>query len=83
MSEGPRLTLYTREGCHLCEEMLAGLHELAAGMTFEVDLRDIDADPRLVERYGPRIPVLTLNERTLCELRLDARAVREALVGAC
>jgi hypothetical protein len=48
------LTLYTTEGCHLCEHAEAILDELALPFT-AVDIADSDA---LMERYGVRIPVL-------------------------
>lgn len=50
------LTLYQRDGCHLCEEALALLH--AEGLADGLVLVDIDEDPALGVDYGLRIPVL-------------------------
>ncbi len=52
-----RFTLYSRSYCHLCEDMLAALRELA-GDAVTVDVVDVDADPDLVERYDELVPVL-------------------------
>jgi len=46
--------MYTRAGCHLCEDAAALLER--AGLTWRP--LDIDRDPGLAERYGLRIPVL-------------------------
>ena len=75
----PVLVLYSRSGCHLCDDMLVGLqpllHETGAG----VRVVDIDTDAALRERYGLRIPVLELDGEVITEGRLDADAVRDAL----
>lgn len=57
----PPLTLYSRPGCHLCEQ--AEEHLRALG--FEYAACDISADPALTARYGWHIPVLALGEREL------------------
>ncbi len=67
--------LYYRHGCHLCEDMRKGLD--AAGIGYR--LVDIDADPRLREAYGERVPVLAdATGGELCAFFLDD-AVRERL----
>ena len=48
------LLLFTRDGCHLCEQVERMLH--GAGIAWRAV--DIDCDPGLAERYGLRIPVL-------------------------
>ena len=57
MSDLPRLTLYTRPGCHLCETAVETLKEIGEPFT-EVD---ISADLDLEIEYGDRIPVLMLD----------------------
>jgi thiol-disulfide isomerase/thioredoxin len=77
-----RFTLYSRSWCHLCEDMLAALQKLApAGLPFEVDVVDVDADPALVERFDELVPVLygRLDEPELCHYFLDEAAVRAYL----
>ncbi|MDO6527905.1 glutaredoxin family protein [Motilimonas sp. 1_MG-2023] len=48
------VTLYSADGCHLCELAKAILDDLA--VTYSVI--DIALDDELVERFGVRIPVL-------------------------
>ena len=56
-----QVTLYTRHGCHLCEEAKQAM--LAAGCEGQYTLRefDIDLDPDLTRRYGWDIPVVLIN----------------------
>ena len=62
----PTLTVYSRAYCHLCDDMIAGLHALQARFPFELDIVDVDSDPRLEERFGEHVPVLAHGDRELC-----------------
>ncbi|MBN1238444.1 MAG: glutaredoxin family protein [Gammaproteobacteria bacterium] len=64
------LSLYSRPGCHLCEELEAELAPLIAGRA-AVEIVDISDDPGLERRYGLRIPVLTDGDEELSEYPLD------------
>ncbi|WP_233070139.1 glutaredoxin family protein [Motilimonas eburnea] len=55
------ITLYTAEGCHLCEQAQQVLNQ--AGLNYQ--LVDIALDEQLVEQYGIRIPVLAYNGKEL------------------
>ena len=46
------VTLYTRAGCHLCEEAERVLRAEQARSGFRLDAVDVDADPELARRYG-------------------------------
>jgi glutaredoxin len=76
----PRLVLYARPDCHLCDEARAQLEALRAeGLAFEFDEVDIDSDDRLLARYLERIPVLTLDGEIVSELGLDSKGLRARL----
>ena len=72
-----RLTLYYREGCHLCEAMLQALRGLQSHLGFELTRVDIDRDPRLRQRYDEWVPVLCHRDRELCHYQLDEQRVVE------
>lgn len=71
----PRLTVYSRAYCHLCDEMIAGLHALQARHRFSVQVVDVDSEPQLEARYGELVPVLMHGERELCHYHLDGPGV--------
>lgn len=77
----PRLTLYSRAWCHLCEEMRDALEPLARAFGATVEVIDVDADPALVERYDELVPVLVCDGVELSRYRLDAERVRSALAS--
>ena len=79
----PVLTLYWREYCHLCHDMLAQLlalrQELGGDHLFEVEIIDVDRDPALEAQYDELVPVLTASGRELCHYHLNPAAVRDYL----
>ena len=65
------LVLYTRDGCHLCEELIAELGPWAAARGARLEIRDVDADADARRRYGHRIPVLLVDGEPAGYGRLD------------
>lgn len=65
----PRLTLYGRVGCHLCE--VAAEHLRALNYTF--DEVDIAGNDELEEQYGFDIPVLMHGPQLLMKGRIDRK----------
>ena len=66
------LTLYSRPGCHLCDEMKANVQRAvrATGAPVTIDEIDISTDPALEARYGLDIPVLLLDGRKVAKYRV-------------
>jgi hypothetical protein len=83
----PELTLYTRDGCELCDETRAvvqGLLEDRAARGQRIAAlreRDVAADPSLERELGGVVPVLELRERRL-ELATSPSKIRRFLSDA-
>jgi len=75
----PRLILYSRQYCHLCDDMLAAVESLRGELGFELDAVDVDAEPELARRYDELVPVLMHGERELAHWRIDSSAIRAYL----
>jgi hypothetical protein len=72
------LTLYTRDGCHLCDDAREVLARVAASTGEGFTEVDIAADPDLTAEYGDRIPVLLLDGREHGYWRVEeARLLRD------
>lgn len=77
---GPRdVTLYSRPGCHLCEEAKAAIAPLLG--EFGVVLREvnIDEDAVLKERHGWDIPVIFIGAHKAAKHRVDVAQFRRQL----
>ena len=74
------MTLYTRPGCHLCDQArdaILGMRD--GGAAFELDEIDIETDDELHRAYLERIPVVAVDGELVCELILDTGALRARL----
>jgi glutaredoxin len=78
------VVLYTRVGCHLCEDAERTLRREQAATPFELELVDVDGDPQLVRRYGVRVPVVAVDGEELFEYEVPVDLLRARLgrVGA-
>ena len=74
------LQVYSREGCHLCEQLLEELLPLVRG-TVEIEVIDIDRDARWQAEFGTRIPVVEFEGQQVCQYTLDAAAIQQVLAG--
>ena len=73
------LTVYTKPGCHLCEEAVRTLTRLQAQTPFRLEEISIESDPALFAEYGEQIPVVLLNGKFLSEYAVDEDQVRAKL----
>ena len=79
------VVVYSRPGCHLCEEALAQIVALhGEGYRFDLHEIDIESNDLLLRRYLERIPVVEVDGFEVSELVLDRAAVKARLdtVGA-
>jgi glutaredoxin len=80
-----RVELFTRKGCHLCEDAREQLLALRAEVPFTLVETDVDSSYALKQAYGLRVPVVVFAGRCVSELRLAEGAcadLRRALEGA-
>ncbi len=64
------LTIYSRPGCHLCEEMKAIVERVARRIQVTVEEIDVSGSPALEERYGSEIPVLLVDGKKAAKYRV-------------
>ena len=77
----PRVTLYSRPGCHLCDDARVVIARVCADLGEAFAEIDIDEDPALLARYGEEIPVTLVDGRQHDFWRVDERRLRAALGG--
>jgi hypothetical protein len=72
-----RVVLYSRVGCHLCDEARAVIEGVRAHHPFAFEEVDIDEDDSLVRDYGIRIPVVLVDADERFEVAVDAGELAE------
>jgi glutaredoxin len=76
------VTLYTRPGCHLCEEAKSLIAPLLAEFGARLREVNIDSDPQLHERYNLDVPVIFLAGRKIAKHRVDPAQFKRLLLEA-
>ncbi|HEX3584009.1 MAG TPA: glutaredoxin family protein [Thermoanaerobaculia bacterium] len=81
MSDRVEVTLYTREGCHLCDKAKAAIRAAESLYGLKIDLRevDIDDDDELYARFTNDVPVIYVGGEEAFRHRVDPRAVADAV----
>ena len=77
------LIIYSRPGCHLCEEMKALVTRVIDRTTTPARLEEInvETDADLESRFGLEVPVLMLNGKKVAKFRVSAEALTRALTA--
>ncbi|MDZ5622694.1 glutaredoxin family protein [Nocardioides bizhenqiangii] len=78
---GARVTLYSRPGCHLCDDARAVITAVCAELGEEYVEISIDDDPALQSRFAEEIPVTFVDGRQHDFWRVDPARLRRALAG--
>jgi len=76
------VTIYSRPGCHLCEEAKAQIAPLLKEFGARLTEINIDEDPDLRARYDYDVPVIFLGARKAAKHRVDLAQFRRQLSGA-
>jgi glutaredoxin len=77
----PRITCYSRPGCHLCDEARLVVERVCADLGESYAEVSIDDDPELQHRFGEEIPVTFVDGRQHDFWRVDEVRLRAALAG--
>jgi glutaredoxin len=76
-----RVTVYSRPGCHLCDEMKAIVEIVGRDVPFEFHEIDISTDTALEARYGLEIPVLEIEGKKAAKYRVGEEELRKILAA--
>ena len=75
------VTLYTAEGCLLCERALEVVRGAQSELGFDLELVDIAGSPDLEARYREHLPVVEIGGERAFTYFVDADALRTRLAG--
>lgn len=73
------LILYTRHGCHLCEDFEQELRRVQQEHPFAIDIRDVDANPEWRAAYNDQVPLLLAGNEEISRYFLDLDRLRRYL----
>lgn len=76
-----RITLYSKPGCHLCEDVLVALQRLADPFDLAISEVDITSASALFSRYRFLIPVVDIEHGPVLVAPIGEQELRQALAG--
>ena len=77
----PKVTLYTRVGCCLCDDAKRVLLEARRRADFHYEELDIDTDPELRSLYNDEVPVIAINGLKAFKYRVDMKEFLKKLAA--
>ena len=77
----PRVTLYTRAGCCLCDDAKRVLADARRRAPFEYEEIDIDRDQALIRLYNDEVPVVAINGVKAFKYRIDMQEFLKKLAA--
>ncbi len=72
------MQVFSRRGCHLCEQLIDELVPLVQGR-LELSICDIDTRDDWRNEYDTRIPVVKYDGAVICQYHLDREALTRIL----
>ena len=73
------VTVYSRHGCHLCENAVNTLEGMRAELNFTIEVIYIDGSPELEMLYGHEVPVIHINGEHHDFFKVDPERFRTSL----
>lgn len=73
------VTVYSRHGCHLCENAEKTLESMREELAFDIEIIYIDGNPELEKLYGNEVPVIHINGEHHDFYKVDPERFRTSL----
>lgn len=77
----PKVTLYTRAGCHLCDQAYQVILQARRSAAFAFEAVDIDADAGLRALYNEEVPVIAIDGKKAFKYRVTEEELRKKLAA--
>jgi glutaredoxin len=81
MAESPKITLYTRKGCCLCDDAKRVLDSARRRVSFDLKEIDIDQDAELRKIYNDEVPVIAINGSKAFKYRVTEQELLKKLAA--
>jgi len=74
-----KVTVYSRHGCHLCDDAFNTLESMRKELNFEIEVIDIDQDAELIKLYSDQVPVIHIDGQHHDFYKVDPTRFRSSL----
>ena len=77
----PHVIIYSRPGCHLCDEAKTAILSAGCGDQFVLEEINIESDEALLSKYRYDIPVITIDGVEAFIHRVSSQDFREKIIS--
>jgi len=74
-----KVTIYSRQGCHLCDDALNTVESMREELKFEIEVINIDENAELVKLYSDQVPVIHIDGTHHDFYKVDPMRFRSSL----
>ena len=74
-----KVTIYSRQGCHLCDDAFSTVESMREELKFEIEVINIDEDAELVKLYSDQVPVIHIDGTHHDFYKVDPMRFRSSL----
>ena len=77
----PHVIIYSRPGCHLCDEAKAAIQNAGCNDSFTLEEINIESDDELLKKYKYDIPVITIDGVEAFKHRIHAEEFKIRVIS--
>jgi glutaredoxin len=77
MESPVQIDIYSRPGCHLCDDAKEVVERVRRRFPFALRVIDIETDPELEKAYGEQIPVVFINGNKAFKYHVDEHELEQ------
>lgn len=77
----PHVIIYSRPGCHLCDEAKAAIQNAGCNDSFTLEEINIESDDELLKKYKYDIPVITIDGVEAFKHRVNAQEFKIRVIS--
>ena len=74
-----KVTVISRNGCHLCEIAIDKINSVKDELKFELEIKLINDLPELEQEYGEQVPVIMIDNKIHDYWRVDIERFTKAI----
>ena len=72
-----QIDIYSRPGCHLCDDAKEVVERVRLRFPFSLRVIDVETDPELEKAYGEQIPVVFINGNKAFKYHVDEHELEQ------
>jgi glutaredoxin len=83
MNKLVQIDIYSRPGCHLCDDAKIIVDRVRSRLPFDVRVINVETEPELEKTYGDKVPAVCINGNLAFKYRVDEAKLERMVKKLC